>query len=160
MFHEATHQLFNETRPLRISPGVETNFWVLEGIACYMETLTERDGYDLVGGANAVRLNAAQYRALKDDFYIPLADFCAYSRDRLQSDPRVMMLYSQAAGLSHFLMHYDSGRYRDEMLAYLMAVYTGRDRASTLSELTGATYPALDRQYHEFLESPADAPAR
>jgi hypothetical protein len=158
MFHEATHQLFNETRPLRAAPGVETNFWVLEGIACYMETHTEQNGYDLVGGANAVRLNAARYRALKDDFYIPLVDFCAFSRDRMQLDPRVMMLYSQAAGLSHFLMHYDSGRYRDEMLAYLMAVYTGRDRASSLSELTGMTFPALDRQYHEFLEAPTPMP--
>ena len=73
--------------------------------------------------------------------------------ERLQTDPRIATLYSQAAGLTHFLVHYDRGRYRDALVAYLVAVYTGRDAPDTLAKLTGTSYSDLDKQYHEFLES-------
>ena len=36
--------------------------------------------------------------------------------DTLQNDPRIRTLYSQAAGLTHFLIYYDDGRYRDALV--------------------------------------------
>ena len=71
---------------------------------------------------------------------------------RLQKDPRIATLYSQAAGLTNFLVYYDGGRYRDALVSYLVAVYTGRDEPDTLAKLTGANYSDLDKQYHEFIE--------
>ncbi|MEX2560159.1 MAG: hypothetical protein WD403_09610, partial [Pirellulales bacterium] len=77
--------------------------------------------------------------------------------DRVQHDERIAMLYSQAAGLAHFLMHYDQGRYRDALVDYLLAVYSGRDRQSSLAELTGTSFDELDRQYREFVTATAAA---
>ena len=37
-------------------------------------------------------------------------------------------------------------------MAYLSAVYAGRDDHNTLSKLTGQSYPDLDKQYRQFLE--------
>ncbi|NQT39339.1 MAG: hypothetical protein HQ581_17715, partial [Planctomycetes bacterium] len=110
------------------------------------------DGYYTLGGLDDVRLNAARYRLLKDGFYIPLAEFTQYTAKRIQSDPKIATLYSQAAGLTHFLIHYEGGRYRDAVVDYLTAFYNGKDAAATLSRLTGTSYAELDRQYRQFAE--------
>ncbi len=152
LYHEATHQLFHQSR--RVAPGVggRSNFWIVEGIAMYMESLRQQDGYYVLGGFDDVRMHAAQVRLLRDDFYVPLEEFTTYGMKRIQSDPRIATLYSQAAGLANFLVYYDGGRYRDALVAYLSAVYTGRDTPGTLAELTGAGYRELDKQYRQFME--------
>jgi Protein of unknown function (DUF1570) len=171
MYHEATHQLFHESRLVIPDVGRQCNFWIVEGIAMYMESLRREDGYDVLGGFDDERLHAARYRLLHDHFYVPFAEFVDFGREKLQKDPRIATLYSQAAGLTHFLIYYDEGLYRDALVSYLSAVYTGRDRHGTLAKLTGATYGDLDKQYREFLEgkqvrettadeaSPANPPA-
>ncbi|HEX4131743.1 MAG TPA: hypothetical protein VHZ24_17030 [Pirellulales bacterium] len=153
LYHEATHQLFAEVRSRRGPFGDSHNFWVVEGIACYMETLADRGSYCLLGGTEAPRLLAARYRTLKENFFVPLAELTAMDRVRFQGDPRLVKLYSEAAAMSHFLMHAEAGRYRDALDDYLFAVYMGRDRVNTLSELTGASYEQLDAAYRRFLES-------
>ncbi|MBL9123939.1 MAG: DUF1570 domain-containing protein [Planctomycetaceae bacterium] len=161
LYHEAAHQLFSESRQVVPDVGREANFWIVEGIACYFESFEAHPGYYTVGGAEAERLQAARYRALAERFYVPLGELAQFGMVRLQRDPRIGTLYSQAAGLTHFLIHYDSGRYRDALAAYLLAIYTGRSRPDTLAQLTGANFGELDRQYHEFLQAlpdPADAP--
>ncbi len=90
-------------------------------------------------------------RLFETRFYIPLADFCRLGISDIQQDQRIGMIYSQAAGLFFFLVHYDDGRYRDAVVAYLNDVYNGRDTTETLSKLTGQSYEALDRQYAEFM---------
>ncbi len=153
LYHEATHQLFSESRPVVRDIGREANFWIIEGVACYMESLHVADGWSWLGGADAVRLRDARHRLLEDKFYVPLSELVGYGMERVQRDERIAMLYSQAAGLTHFLMHYDRGRYRDALCAYLVAVYAGRDQPGTLAELTGTSYQDLDRQYREFLQA-------
>jgi hypothetical protein len=151
LYHEATHQLFQESR--RVAPDVagKANFWILEGIAMYMESLRQDDGYYVLGGFQDERLYAAQYRLLHDKFYVPLAEFTSYGRLRLQGDPRIATLYSQAAGLTNFLVYYQDGRYRDALVQYLSTVYSGQDDLGTLARLTGVGYSDLDKQYREFL---------
>jgi hypothetical protein len=109
---------------------------------------------------------------LTDHFYVPLSDFVDISMEKLQKDPRIKTLYSQAAGMTHFLIYYDGARYRDALVSYLSTVYTGRDNHDTLAKLTGTEYRDLDKQYREFLEgkkgreatteepSPAGPPAK
>lgn len=152
LYHEATHQLFHESRPVAPEVGWKTNFWIVEGIAMYMESLRQEDGFYVLGGFEDERLHAAQYRLLVDKFYVPLQQFCGFGMTKLQSDPRIRTLYSQAAGLANFLVAYDGGRYRDALVTYLRAVYSGHDDADTLAKLTAARYSELDRQYHEFIE--------
>jgi hypothetical protein len=90
---------------------------------------------------------------LNDDFYVPLAEFCSYGMQKLQADPRISTLYSQAAGLTQFLVHYDGGRYRDALVAYLSTVYSGTDTPTTLTQLTGTSFAELDEQYREYITS-------
>jgi len=157
MHHEATHQLFHESRPVAPNVGRENNFWIVEGIAMYMESLREEDGYYVLGGFDDVRMQDACGRLLDDDFYVPLSEITTYGMERVQSDERVATLYSQFAGLTHFLIHYDSGRYRDALVAYLVAVYSGRADANTLARITSTSYPELDQQYREFMEKGPEA---
>jgi hypothetical protein len=153
LLHEATHQLFHESRPVAASVGRDANFWIVEGVAMYMESLHTENGYHVLGGFQDDRIVAARYRVLQDNFYVPLSEFSEYGVEALQNDPRIRTLYSQAAGLTYFLIHYDGGRYRDALVEYLVAVYTGRDDPNTLARLAGASYAELDKQYRDYLES-------
>jgi hypothetical protein len=151
LYHEATHQLFHESRPVAADMAQRANFWIVEGIATYMESLRQEDGYYVLGGFDDVRMRDARYRLLHDNFYVPLQQLCAYGMEKFQSDPNIRMLYSQASGLTHFLIHYDNGRYREALVAYLTAIYAGRDQPDTLAKLTGTSFADLDKQYREFL---------
>jgi hypothetical protein len=152
LYHEATHQLFHESRPVAPDVGRRANFWIVEGIAMFMESLRQEDGFYVLGGFDDERLRAARYRLLKDNFYVPLAEFTSYGMENIQKSPRIATLYTQAAGLTHFLIYYDGGRYRDALVSYLVAVYSGHDAPDTLSKLTGVSYTELDKQYREFIE--------
>jgi len=152
LYHEATHQLFHESRPVPPGVGRRANFWIVEGIAMFMESLRRQDGYYTLGGFDDDRMVAARYRLLNDDFYVPLAELTTYGMTRLQEDKRIATLYSQATGLTHFLAFYQRGRYRDALVAYLTAVYSGRDDPATLARLTRTPYDELDKQYRQFME--------
>lgn len=152
LYHEATHQLFHESRPVSPHVARQAHFWIVEGIALYMESLHEEDGFYVLGGWDDVRLHAARVRLLRDKFYVPLAEFTTYGMQQIQADPRIATLYSQAAGLTHFLIHYDGGRYRDALVQYLSLVYADQADATTLPRLAGASYAELDAQYRAFLD--------
>jgi hypothetical protein len=160
LYHEATHQLFREMRSGAAESGRRNNFWIVEGIACYMESLVEHplvEGetygtYITLGGDNEGRLPAARKRMLDDHFYIPLHELIAFGMQPLQYDPRVQTIYSQSAGLATFLMQADGGKYRGALGDYLIAVYSDRAGPDTLEKLTGVKLEELDRQYHDFLK--------
>jgi hypothetical protein len=152
LYHEATHQLFHESRPVAADTGREANFWIVEGIAVYMETLRKQGDWYVLGGWNDQRMVAARYRLLHDGFYVPLDELTTYGMERLQTDPRVATLYSQMAGLTHFLIYYDHGRYRDALVSYLRAVYNGSQDPTILARLTGTPYGELDKQYRAFIK--------
>ena len=152
-YHEATHQLFQQARQTASDVGLRANFWLVEGIAMFMESLHEESGYYVLGGVNDVRINAARYHLAKQDFYEPFKTVTGLGMKELQSHPKIAKLYSQMAAMTHFLVYYDGGRYRDALVACLSAVYNGNQDPALLSQLTGASYAELDRQYREFIES-------
>jgi hypothetical protein len=149
--HEATHQFFQETGSTAPAVGERSNFWIVEGIALYMESLRSGPGFRTAGGLDASRLQFARYRALTRSFYVPWKQLATYGRQTLQRDDDIRRLYSQAAGLAHFLMHANGRRYQPVLMKYLQAVYEGRDRETTLAELTGVGFEQLDREYEQFL---------
>jgi hypothetical protein len=151
LYHEATHQLFHQSRYVAPNVGMRANFWIIEGVAMFMETLRREGDCLALGGADDERMLAAQYRLLKDKFYVPLSDVVRFNMESLQQNKQIAKLYSQFAGLTNFLVFYDGGRYRDALVTYLAAVYAGRDNTETLSLLTGKSYEELDRQYREFM---------
>ena len=151
-FHEATHQLFHESERRRRSAGLDDNFWVVEGIATYMESLQKGSGYYVVGGPGAYRLQFARYRALTEEQYVPLSELVNMGRAQMQaSGANLARLYSQSAGLAHFFMDAQGGKYRQAFVQYLDQVYRDRADAATLARLTGQRYEALDEEYLEFL---------
>ena len=165
LYHEATHQLFSEIRKTSPETGHEANFWIVEGIACYMESFAvgggqRGDSFCTLGGADATRLQNARARLLKDDFHVPLAELTRMGMDALQRDERIKNLYSQASGLTYFLIHGGDGRYRDALVDYLSAVYAADDTPGTLAESTGRSYGELDREYREFLQGPKETGVR
>ncbi|MEX2093411.1 MAG: hypothetical protein WD971_12080 [Pirellulales bacterium] len=156
--HEAVHQLFQETRPAARHVGETANFWIVEGIATYFETLREhRDPaaglYYTIGESTAGRLPAARERLLTEKFYVSLDELTRLGKDDLQSYPELAKLYSQSAGLAALLMDGEEGRYREPLVVYLSAVYAGRDEASSLSAATGTSNAELDAAYRRYLES-------
>jgi hypothetical protein len=156
--HEAVHQLFQETRPAARHVGAVANFWIVEGIATYFETLREhRDPkaglYYTIGESSAGRLPAARGRLLVEQFYVPLDELTRLGKDDLQRYPELVKLYSQSAGLAALLMGGEAGRYREPLVEYLSAVYGGRDTAQSLSEATGSSMADLDAAYRRYLES-------
>ncbi len=149
--HEATHQFFQETGAVAPVVGEQANFWVIEGVAIYMESLRSGTGYRTTGGLDASRLQFARYRALNGSFFVPLQQLVTYGRETLQKDQDIRRLYSQSAGVAQFLMHAGQCRYQPAMVKYLQAVYEGRDRDSTLTEVTDLGFAQLDGEYHDYL---------
>jgi hypothetical protein len=148
VMHEATHQLFSETREHQQGIGSRGNYWAIEGIACYMESLRDRDDRVELGGWDAPRLKVGRARIVKRDTYVPIDKLVRLGMDDFQG-PAVYALYTEAACLCHFLMHYDSGRYREALVRLLEQVYLGQANFNTLAELTGTDYSQLEREFQE-----------
>ena len=159
IYHEAVHQFFNESGRTARNVGATSNAWLLEGVACYFESLTEHRAEGdsaksfTLGTPTAGRLPAARHRLLVSNFYVPLAELSALGMNDFQKRTDLPRLYSQSAGLATFLMHYRDGVYRPAMVETLQRLYAGRDRVGTLENLTGQNFTDLDREYREFVES-------
>lgn len=157
LYHEATHQLFYESSPRDRKIAEKSHFWVVEGVSCYVESFRLQDGVYSLGDPDFDRFRAARFRLLNDGFYIPLERFASMGHGEFQSDSRnLAKRYSQAAGLSHFFMQYDGGRYRDAFIEYLSQLYrvspTRNSRTKSLQTLTGVSHAELDGQYAEYLK--------
>ena len=160
MYHEATHQLL--AAHLKPSPMIanRANFWLIEGFACYIESFQRQQGRLTLGDPQCIRFATARERLLKDGYYMPLEDFTRLGKDAYQAHPRLQNNYSQAAGIVHFLMHYDKGRYRDDLIEHLRLIYQQAEQGNsvpTLADLTGTDFKILDQQYTEFSKALSQA---
>jgi hypothetical protein len=152
VLHEATHQLFKESKATVKQPGQRHGMWLVEAAACYMESLTRRDGFDTLGERDAGRFPAAKEKIV-EQFYVPLAELAAMSSDDLQSHREIAKIYSQSAGVMTFLLHADGGRYRLPLMVTLDALYAGRARPHTLSAACDVPFEKLDEGYLEFAKA-------
>ncbi len=155
LFHEATHQLFYENLKADRMVAMDANFWIIEGIACYMESYHFENGEYSVGDPHHIRIRNARDRCVLDNYYVPLERFAAMGMNEFQHSQEIRKNYSQAAGLAHFFLHYGGGRYRDALVEHLAEIYrtNGKQRAYVrgLDELTGVPYADLDKQYIEYM---------
>jgi len=175
VYHEGTHQILDQhtARDRNIAArqiarrkrqptedwilGGDSRFWVIEGLACYFESFViGKDGSVSVGDPDHIRIRAARYRLLEyaqpqDHFFEPLERFSSLGKDAFQQRPDRAMLYSQASGFAHFLMHYDNGRYRDDLVRLLISIYRpdpkNLDYQPNISEITGVSFAELEKQY-------------
>lgn len=145
VIHEATHQLFSECRDHRNGDGSRGNYWVLEGIACYMESFRDRGDRVELGTWDTPRLMAARRRMQK---FIPLERLVQLDLKDFEG-PDVVDLYVQSAALCHFFMHHDGGSSREAFVKYLEEVYLGRANYQSLTDLVGSDFATLERQFLE-----------
>ena len=124
----------------------------MEAIALYMESARRcAAGFYQLGGIDARRLQYARYRALNEQFYLPLADLAALNKDALQAHPEIRKLYSQSAGMAHFLMDGPHPQYRSAFIHSLGELYRSHRGARSVGEILGEPTSTLDHGYHDFL---------
>jgi hypothetical protein len=151
LFHEGTHQLFFESHVLNRPIGEKSHFWIIEGIACYMESFQRKSGSFTLGDPRYIRFAGARNNLLQKGYYVPLRDFSGMGMHEFQHAPELAKNYTQAAGLARFFMEYDNGRYREALVKHLTQLYNPREREALpgLDRLTGIDFEDLDRQYAE-----------
>ncbi len=106
-FHELTHQLFREVTfsSLRAkSPGENSDFWLVEGIAGYMESLAIRETIATVGGWDSERLQYARYRTFVSGESLPVAELRAEGRIAVQRRSDLARWYAHAIAQTHRLL--------------------------------------------------------
>lgn len=158
LYHEAAHQLFQESLRAEREVGRDHGFWLVEGVACYFESLepTEEPGCYSIGAADAGRLPAARRRLLVDGYYVPLAELASLGKLDLQRREDLPQLYSQMAGLATFLIQGQRGDLLPPLVGHLKALYAGRARQNDLFQRTGLAPDELDRAYREYLKELAE----
>lgn len=126
-YHELTHQLLREaTRSkLRVAdrPGEAAEFWLIEGIASYMESVRFAPSYALVGGWESPRLQYARYRWLSAGDRMTLAELVPDGRQRVQQLEDIARWYAHAAAYTHLLMDNGLDDGRASVLAKLLELH-------------------------------------
>ncbi len=148
LYHEVTHQLFSEASQVksRNQPGADNGFWIVEGVALYMESLKNCRHYWQVGGTFTERIQTARYRSLHDGYWPDWNEFTSGSMESWKSDKDIARLYTHAAGLTHYFLDgritespHDIEASRAAYMAALIAVYQGDKLPGTLLELLGGS---------------------
>ena len=175
-FHETTHQMFDlATLEARVAAARKrqllkrektrqrwelcenSNFWILEGLACYMESFRMDEGVTSIGDPSHIRFVGAQQRLIRDGFFVDIQTFSSLGKDGFRTHPNQTQLYTQGAGVAHFLLHYKDGLYRDALIKLLAGVYRPDLRnvfaEPSLEELTGVPFEVLDQQYRQHMEN-------
>ena len=158
LFHEGTHQIFLEHFFRENKPAFRNNFWAVEGIALFMETLKIEEDCYRIGNILDDRLYAAKIYQFERNYNLPIRKLTAMSVEEIQENRNILSIYSQSAALVHWLMFAESGRYRKHLFELLRQTYLDTAKPETLSELTGLSYEELDRRYVEFLQTIPDEP--
>lgn len=176
--HELVHQLFQETGKRVRQPGEKSNFWLLEAAAMYFESMQRIESRAVgrvaekstasgeiwtIGGFDAQRLQFARLRKQRENFMATFTELVVRGRQDFQRDADLPRLYSQAAGMFHFLMHADfqakvEGESNslpdsnvDIVFRILAKMYAGRDRADLLETESGRTLAELEQEYQKWL---------
>src|SRR5690606_17115185 len=150
--HEATHQLFHESRRVTANIGQRANAWIIEGIACFMESLADHGDALTIGGIDAYRIQDHRFYLHRNQFYLPMGELVAMGVNALQRQNNLGMIYAQSAAVTDYLMFAGDGRYRDGLVDYLLQLYVGRDRPGSLTALLGLKPEAIDEAFREFAE--------
>jgi hypothetical protein len=156
LFHEGTHQILAEHFFGERMPRFRNNFWVIEGMALFMETLEIEGNCYKIGNILNDRLFAAKEYQFNRNFNMPIQKLTAMNANDIQTSREILKIYSQSAALVHWLMFAEEGRYRKPLFELLHRTYLDTAKPETLSELTGLSYEELDNQYVEFLKTIPD----
>ena len=153
LFHEGTHQILMEHFFREKAPQFRNNFWVVEGMALFMETLKIEEERYKIGDILNNRLYAAKKYQFEQNYNVPIRKLTAMSPVEMQVSADIAKIYSQSATLVHWLMFAEEGRFRKPLFELLRRTYLDSVTPETLSELTGLSYDELDKKYVELLKT-------
>ncbi len=150
--HELTHQFFFEAnaQPVALDTDRGSGFWVVEGVALYMESMSTRacggSWIADVGGWDSPRLQAGRYRRLHDKYWVPWEYFHTADGRGFRSEEDIRAWYSQAAGLAHLWLDGSVER-RQSFEQYVESVYANKEDPKLLGEWNDdkSLRDALDR---------------
>ena len=154
LVHELTHAFFHlaGAESSTIDTEASPNLWAMEGIALYLESATAYTSkfhrHYVVGGWDSPRLQAARYRALVDDFWVPVPLLFGLNGEDWRGRDDLPQIYTQAAGLTHWLMDSDEET-RQQFIPLLYRAY-GQQTAMPWESVTGVE-EEMRRKYHDFL---------
>jgi hypothetical protein len=154
--HELTHQLFKESINTEPLPFEKNYLWLGEGIAMYMESLRDIGPWVTLGGFDGRRIQYARVRKFREDFHIPVAELNQMPLADFQRNPEIRRIYSEAAGLCHFLMHADENKYRRPLIELLELIYRGKFKPEKFEAALGIAPKTIDEQYGAFLRTTSD----
>jgi hypothetical protein len=139
-YHELTHQLFREATDSQLgskSPGEASGFWLVEGIAGYLESLSFHRQLATVGGWDSSRLQYARYRIIVGGDHLPLAELSRDGRKDAQARSDLARYYAHAITYTHWLLDGFPLGNRKSVYAQLGDLYRidiGLSSASIVSE--------------------------
>ena len=152
--HELVHQLFREaTRSTlgRQKPGEQSDFWIVEGVAGYFESLRLFDRHATVGGWDSRRLQFARYRVLASGDVMPINELRADGRLSAQKRDDLARWYAHSIAQSHYLL--DGGNAKERVGYYQLLNRTYKIK----NKLTGgAIAPNAERRLVDFLRLNAE----
>ncbi len=152
LVHELTHQFCAEMLDQVGDVGQRANFWVVEAVACYMESLHLEGTQAMLGGWDADRVQDARYYFYHDRFSVPLERLCALSRQQFQQHDQLPKLYALSAAWAHFLMDAQEGRFRQGTMQYLKDVFRGRDDPGSLRRRLGLSWSELQGRFLRWMQ--------
>jgi hypothetical protein len=88
---------------------------------------------------------------LSGDLKLPLVKLAAMSREAIQASDDIGRIYTQSAGLAHFVMDGECGHRREPFVDLLTAIYGGQNTAAAAEAILAESAEAFDRGYHSFL---------
>lgn len=150
--HELAHQLFQEIGTVGDEIGRACNFWVVEGIATYLESLRPEGSRQILGGFLTKRMQNARYRLRHAGQWMPADEFAGLAFSEFGRQEDLPFVYSQGAGLSHYFLHGVPDAAREGFLQYLDDVYLDRDPPDALFRRTGLTPEEIREGYLAFLD--------
>ena len=152
LLHEGTHQILAEHFGRDTMSAFRSNFWIVEGVALFMQTLQVEEKCYRIGDILTDRLYSARVYRLEHNHNVPIRQLTTMSRTQFQRRADLQQIYSQSATLVHWLMFAEEGRYRKTLFELLRQTYLDTSKAESLSELTGLSYDELDKKYAKFLK--------
>ncbi len=150
--HEMSHQMLQESRRSIISPFQDEFLWLGEGIAMYFESLADFGDYVTLGGFDTRRVQYARLRRIKEQFHIPLEQLSKMNRVEFQSQADLAKIYSQSAGVAHYLMNANQGQWQPRLIDFLQLSYQGKLKSGSFEKIIGKTFDEIDAGYAEFLK--------
>jgi len=125
--HELTHQLLREATRSKLRlpemPGESAGFWLVEGIATFMESVRFAPTYALVGGWESPRLQYARFRWLAAGDRMTLAELMPDGRVAAQQRDDLARWYAHGAAYVHWLMEDQQAGGKAAVLAKLVELY-------------------------------------